>query len=319
MRSARQLPECPSAPLPSPLLSLTTHYNFITLALHSHTCSLSPALPAPTQLASPAHSSRSHTPTSSDPTRPTCTSPHRHPSHAQTLSRDSHSSSSTAPKPKTHSAYNSSANCASWSTRSASMGAQQPRLAVHSPSPSHELTREDASRCRWTRAVILRSAVPGSFCAGADLKERATMSQLDVARFLYNLRRLLGEIEDLPVPTIAAVDGPALGGGLELALSCDLRVAGAFPRRSSASYQAFRMLTNLVHARRLNSNQDRPARNPSRHHPRVRSLPRPSLTPPFPALTYRNSQSRRNPTPLAPHRFLPRQGSDLLLEDPQCG
>ncbi|KAJ8296306.1 Methylglutaconyl-CoA hydratase, mitochondrial [Rhodotorula toruloides] len=79
----------------------------------------------------------------------------------------------------------------------------------------------------WTRAVILRSAVPGSFCAGADLKERATMSQLDVARFLYNLRRLLGEIEDLPVPTIAAVDGPALGGGLELALSCDLRVASS--------------------------------------------------------------------------------------------
>ncbi|BGO97315.1 methylglutaconyl-CoA hydratase [Rhodotorula toruloides] len=79
----------------------------------------------------------------------------------------------------------------------------------------------------WTRAVILRSAVPGSFCAGADLKERATMSQLDVARFLYNLRRLLGEIEDLPVPTIAAVDGPALGGGLELALACDLRVAGS--------------------------------------------------------------------------------------------
>lgn len=82
--------------------------------------------------------------------------------------------------------------------------------------------------------MILRSAVSGSFCAGADLKERATMSQLDVARFLYNLRRLLGEIEDLPVPTVAAVDGPALGGGLELALACDLRVAGAFPARSPA-------------------------------------------------------------------------------------
>jgi hypothetical protein len=54
------------------------------------------------------------------------------------------------------------------------------------------------------------------------------MSELAVARFLYNLRRLLGEIEGLPVPTIAAIDGPALGGGLELALSCDLRVAGAF-------------------------------------------------------------------------------------------
>ncbi|KAM0787938.1 hypothetical protein ACM66B_006143 [Microbotryomycetes sp. NB124-2] len=78
-----------------------------------------------------------------------------------------------------------------------------------------------------TRVLIVNSSTSGIFCAGADLKERKQMSQIQVAEFLYTLRNMLHELSTLPQPTIAALDGVALGGGLELALACDLRTASS--------------------------------------------------------------------------------------------
>ncbi|KAF9435949.1 hypothetical protein BGZ76_005170 [Entomortierella beljakovae] len=76
------------------------------------------------------------------------------------------------------------------------------------------------------RVVIIRSLVKGAFCAGADLKERSGMSLTEVKQFLAGLRDGFRDLETLPLPTIAVIDGAALGGGLEMALCCDMRVGG---------------------------------------------------------------------------------------------
>ncbi len=82
---------------------------------------------------------------------------------------------------------------------------------------------EDAS----LRAVIVTGAGDRAFCAGADLKERTTMDEEAVRDFLSLYRVSFGYLDRLNKPTIAAINGVAYGGGLELALACDLRVMAA--------------------------------------------------------------------------------------------
>ncbi len=77
------------------------------------------------------------------------------------------------------------------------------------------------------RCVVITGAGTRAFCAGADLKERARMSEAEVHEFHRDLRAALRGIELSPKVFVAALNGIALGGGLELALACDLRVMSA--------------------------------------------------------------------------------------------
>lgn len=75
------------------------------------------------------------------------------------------------------------------------------------------------------RVVLLTGAGEKAFCAGADLKERKGMSDRQVKQIVHLIGATVAKIEALAQPVIAVLNGVAFGGGLELALACDLRIA----------------------------------------------------------------------------------------------
>lgn len=105
--------------------------------------------------------------------------------------------------------------------RPEAMNAVSTAMAVAISETTSRLGADEA-----VRAVVVSSTHERAFCVGADLKERNTLTDQQLRAQRPLARAAYGGVLALPVPVLAAVDGYALGGGLEIALSCDLIVAG---------------------------------------------------------------------------------------------
>ena len=84
-----------------------------------------------------------------------------------------------------------------------------------------DAARDDDS----VRVVVLTGAGPKAFVAGADIAEMTTLSPVQARDFSLRGQRMMRAVETMPKPVIAMINGFALGGGLELAMSCHLRIA----------------------------------------------------------------------------------------------
>src|SRR5918997_616312 len=76
------------------------------------------------------------------------------------------------------------------------------------------------------RVLVVGSAVDGVFASGGDVEHVSRADAVGFVSYMHALREALDRLDGLGAPSIAAIDGAALGGGLELALACTMRVAG---------------------------------------------------------------------------------------------
>ncbi|MEN1969984.1 enoyl-CoA hydratase [Lentibacillus sp. N15] len=88
-----------------------------------------------------------------------------------------------------------------------------------------EVNQDKAIRC-----VVITAKGEKAFCAGADLKERKGMDDAQTIEAVRMIGETVTAIENINMPVIAAINGVAFGGGLELALACDIRIASADAR-----------------------------------------------------------------------------------------
>jgi enoyl-CoA hydratase/carnithine racemase len=104
--------------------------------------------------------------------------------------------------------------------RPESMNAMNTKMALEIIEVLHELKYDDS-----VRVLIITASGSKSFCVGADLKERNGMTQKDWKKQHDYFEEVTENIREFPYPVIGAINGYALGGGLEIALSCDVRTA----------------------------------------------------------------------------------------------